>query len=395
LKRKKKTEKKKKGKRRRDEEEEGEDDFGIISDDEEEEVTPPKKSKIDKDKELEKDLEQEFQMDAEESSSEEEFDDGYGSDLMGDEEDRRTLLNLPESKRETIIAERYEKRRELKERWELKKKLKDDKKRKRKSLDASDRQTRSKRNSKKEVSALTDYRAERAKQPTKSYDFPDTLAIEKDKDDKRLSKEDRHTDDSSEVTTKQEHPITFEDLNKIRLKRDHLEKWVHKPIFEKIVPNFFVRIGIGTKDNQRVYRVAEIIEVKDSTKKYLLGKTETTKQLVLKHGSSLKPFRMEFISNQDFSKEEYNRWEHEMSKISDPLPTLKEVAAKLESLKEIEEYTLTEADIDKVVVNKIKMRNKPINLAKEKTSLITLREAARQNDDEEEVNKLNEKNCRN
>jgi len=154
---------------------------------------------------------------------------------------------------------------------------------------------------------------------------------------------------------------------------------------------FFVRIGIGTKDNQRVYRVAEIIEVKDSTKKYLLGKTETTKQLVLKHGSSLKPFRMEFISNQDFSKEEYNRWEHEMSKISDPLPTLKEVAAKLESLKEIEEYTLTEADIDKVVVNKIKMRNKPINLAKEKTSLITLREAARQNDDEEEVNKLNEK----
>jgi len=244
---------------------------------------------------------------------------------------------------------------------------------------------------KKEVSALTDYRAERAKQPTKSYDFPDTLAIEKDKDDKRLSKEDRHTDDSSEVTTKQEHPITFEDLNKIRLKRDHLEKWVHKPIFEKIVPNFFVRIGIVTKDNQRVYRVAEIIEVKDSTKKYLLGKTETTKQLVLKHGSSQKPFRMEFISNQDFTKEEYNRWEHEMSKISDPLPTLKEVAAKLESLKEIEEYTLTEADIDKVVVNKIKMRNKPINLAKEKTSLITLREAARQNDDEEEVNKLNEK----
>jgi len=331
-------------------------------------------------------------VDAEESSSEE-FDDGYGSDLMGDEDDRQTLLALPESKRETIIAERYEKRRELKERWELKKKLKE--KRKRKSLEtSSERQIRSKRSAKEANPALSDYRAERAeraKKPTKSYDMPDTPAPEKEKDNRKQTKDDRYQDDSNEVSTKQEQPITYEDLNKIRLKRDHLEKWVHKPIFEKIVPGFFVRIGIGTKDNQRVYRVAEIKEVRDSTKKYFIGKTDTTKQLLLQHGSSTKPFRMEFISNQDFSKEEYNRWEHEMSKISDPLPTSKDVATKLESLKEIEEYTLTEADIEQVVVNKSKMRSKPINLAKEKTSLITLREAARQNDDEEEVARLNEK----
>lgn len=43
-------------------------------------------------------------------SDEDEFDDGYGSDLMGDEEDRANLMAMNELQREMILAERAEKR---------------------------------------------------------------------------------------------------------------------------------------------------------------------------------------------------------------------------------------------------------------------------------------------
>ena len=43
-------------------------------------------------------------------SDEDEFDDGYGSDLMGDEDDRANLMAMNELQREMILAERAEKR---------------------------------------------------------------------------------------------------------------------------------------------------------------------------------------------------------------------------------------------------------------------------------------------
>ena len=43
-------------------------------------------------------------------SDEDEFDGGYGSDLMGDEEDRASLMAMNELQREMILAERAEKR---------------------------------------------------------------------------------------------------------------------------------------------------------------------------------------------------------------------------------------------------------------------------------------------
>jgi hypothetical protein len=49
-------------------------------------------------------------------SFDDEFDDGYGSDLMGDEEDREKLMAMDELAREMILAERAEKRDEERER---------------------------------------------------------------------------------------------------------------------------------------------------------------------------------------------------------------------------------------------------------------------------------------
>lgn len=66
--------------------------------------------------------------DASESSSNSEFTDGYGDDLMGNEEDRNNLEKLSEKERETELFKRAERRDQLKRRWEIERKLKQSRK---------------------------------------------------------------------------------------------------------------------------------------------------------------------------------------------------------------------------------------------------------------------------
>merc|ERR1711936_532404 len=58
------------------------------------------------------------------SSWRDEFDDGLGEDLIGDDEDRERLESMTEKEREEEIFKRAEKREELKKRFEISKKLK-------------------------------------------------------------------------------------------------------------------------------------------------------------------------------------------------------------------------------------------------------------------------------
>lgn len=62
--------------------------------------------------------------DSNSSSSNSEFDDGYGVDLMGNENDRNYLEKLSEKERETELFKRAERRDQLKRRWEIERKLK-------------------------------------------------------------------------------------------------------------------------------------------------------------------------------------------------------------------------------------------------------------------------------
>jgi len=69
------------------------------------------------------------------------------------------------------------------------------------------------------------------------------------------------------------NPVDAAGLNTIVLKREFLEKNVEKPWFNDIIAGFYVRVGIGSNDSKPVYRVAQIVEVKENpAKKYNLGK---------------------------------------------------------------------------------------------------------------------------
>ena len=73
---------------------------------------------------------------------------------------------------------------------------------------------------------------------------------------------------------------TKEELGRIRLSRFKLERWVHAPFFNDTVLNCFVRVNIGTNDGKAVYRVTEIVGVKETPKVYDFGSSKTNKVLV-------------------------------------------------------------------------------------------------------------------
>ena len=106
-----------------------------------------------------------------------------------------------------------------------------------------------------------------------------------------------------------------EQMSKVRLSRHKIERWVHMPFFKKTVVGCYVRIGIGNHEGRAVYRVAEIIDVVETAKVYQLGTTRTNKGLKLRHGHSERVYRLEFVSNQDFTDSEFFKWKEAMSQL--------------------------------------------------------------------------------
>uniref|UniRef100_A0A7N8XKR4 RNA polymerase-associated protein RTF1 homolog n=1 Tax=Mastacembelus armatus TaxID=205130 RepID=A0A7N8XKR4_9TELE len=359
------------------------------------------------------------------SSEDEVFRDGYDDDLMGDAEDRARLEQMTEKEREQELFNRIEKREVLKRRFEIKKKLKTAKKKekeekkkkqeeeqeKRKQSQVQDTQVmshnkerRSKRDEKldKKSQAMEELKAEREKkknktaellakrQPLKTSEvYSDDEEEEEEDDDKSSVKSDR----SSHLS---ENP-TYE-LNRIRLSRHKLERWCHMPFFAKTVTGCFVRIGIGNSSSKPVYRVAEIVDVVETAKVYQLGSTRTNKGLQLRHGGDTRVFRLEFVSNQEFTESEFMKWKEAMMVAGMEVPTLDEITKKEQSIKEAVNYKFNDKDIEDIVKEKDRFRKAPPNYAMKKTQLLKDKAMAEESGDgdrvkviQDELNELEER----
>ncbi|XP_020817187.1 LOW QUALITY PROTEIN: RNA polymerase-associated protein Rtf1 [Drosophila serrata] len=169
---------------------------------------------------------------------------------------------------------------------------------------------------------------------------------------------------------------TREDLNKLRLSRYKMERFVNLPIFESTVLNCFVRISIGNNGQKPVYRVAEIVGVVETGKIYSLGTTRTNRGLRLKHGTQERVFRLEFISNQEFTENEFNKWHEVCQQSHVQMPTIDLIAIKQADIKKALNYEFKDEDVDKIVEEKNRFRNRPTNYAMKKTCLMKERDAA-------------------
>ncbi|XP_013769685.1 RNA polymerase-associated protein RTF1 homolog isoform X1 [Pundamilia nyererei] len=363
------------------------------------------------------------------SSEDEVFRDGYDDDLMGDAEDRARLEQMTEKEREQELFNRIEKREVLKRRFEIKKKLKTAKKKekeekkkkqeeeqeKRKQSQVQDTQVvmshnkerRSKRDEKldKKSQAMEELKAEREKkknktaellakrQPLKTSEvYSDDEEEEEEDDDKSSVKSDRssrsssYDEDEKEETPPKSQPVSLPDeLNRIRLSRHKLERWCHMPFFAKTVTGCFVRIGIGNSSSKPVYRVAEIVDVVETAKVYQLGSTRTNKGLQLRHGGDTRVFRLEFVSNQEFTESEFMKWKEAMIAAGMQVPTLDEITKKEQSIKEALNYKFNDKDIEDIVKEKDRFRKAPPNYAMKKTQLLKDKAMAEESGDGERV----------
>nr|XP_014041262.1 unnamed protein product [Salmo salar] len=354
------------------------------------------------------------------SSEDDVFRDGYGEDLMGDEEDRARLEQMTEKEREQELFNRIEKREVLKRRFEIKKKLKTAKKKEKEEKKKKDEEEQKKRSSghhedrthqdlqvtshnkerrtkrdeklDKKSQAMEELKAEREKKKTRTAELlakrqplktsevysDDEEEEEEEEEDKSSVKSDRSSrsssyseDEEKEETPPKSQPVSLPDeLNRIRLSRHKLERWCHMPFFQKTVSGCFVRIGIGNSSSKPVYRVAEIVDVVETAKVYQLGTTRTNKGLQLQHGGDTRVFRLEFVSNQEFTENEFMKWKEAMIIASMQVPTLDEINKKEQAIKEACNYKFNDKDIEDIVKEKDRFRKAPSNYAMKKTSLL-------------------------
>ncbi|XP_057323155.1 RNA polymerase-associated protein Rtf1 [Microplitis mediator] len=181
-----------------------------------------------------------------------------------------------------------------------------------------------------------------------------------------------------------------EDLNKVRLSRHKMERFVHLPFFDRVVRGCFVRIGIGNNNGKPVYRVAEVSGVCETGKIYQLGGTRTNKGLKLRHGAQERVFRLEFVSNQEFTDSEFSKWKETCALQGISMPTFEEVEGKLKDIKEAMVYEFKDEDVEKIVQEKGRFKQNPYNYAMKKAQLLRERDVANGRGDDETASRLNQ-----
>ncbi|XP_017111310.1 RNA polymerase-associated protein RTF1 homolog [Drosophila elegans] len=277
----------------------------------------------------------------------EQFDDGYDEDLMGDAEDRARLQSF--------------RREDMKRKLNIRNQLA-------RSRLSSQQQEDSgqKERSQTRRQNLDDQRAG----DKKTYAFGRLKAVRSQKlaKDKSLKAADIYSDDSSSSSgeesvsrsvsqparTDQPQVTTREQLSQAMLARHQLESFLDKPVFEQTVVECFVRVNVGHGSANCVYQVVGLYR---DSEDYLLGSKRTNLVLSLKHGAQKRYSRMDVVSNQPITHEEFCRWNapfyrDDVDCTEWVKPTLLEIARKQLEIQRAAEYSFTEDDVDKLVQSK-------------------------------------------
>jgi len=200
---------------------------------------------------------------------------------------------------------------------------------------------------------------------------------------------------SKKVVKKALNVTCKEDLEKIRLSRYKIDKFVHLPIFKQTVIGCFVRIGIGNnpEKNIPIYRVAEITDVCETAKVYdvMPNGNRTNLGFRLQFGKMSKVFRAQFISNKPFTDSEYNKWRETCISEHVDLPTYKHVDSKVASIQKALTYRFSSYDVDKILASKEKFAKGPKNYAMAKAKMMKEKINAQTEGNTEMVEKMDVK----
>lgn len=167
----------------------------------------------------------------------------------------------------------------------------------------------------------------------------------------------------------QEGPAPFKNLERIRLTRSKLEKWINEPFFEKTVVGCLVRIGIGIQDGRATYRVAEITAVKDGFRQYSIEKVKTTKRIELQIGTSKRYFQINYCSNTNFELEELEKYGRLMRAAGLQTATMTYITETVKKLVDANNYNYTHEDVEAKIRRERETNKMKGNLALRKLQL--------------------------
>ncbi|KAG9114669.1 hypothetical protein FRC07_007628, partial [Ceratobasidium sp. 392] len=280
-----------------------------------------------------------------------EHDDDYGDDLESEEDEanpyplegkyadeldrqrqeyavilspRSRLLDMPETEREDILAQRLEEMQRFQDKVNLDKMLKAQKgspdgqsdsvakaaKRKHTTIGATKEKSKGLEQLKEKRRAKQDNVSRKAR--TSFEDSPvkrrsSTPSSESsDEEGQFRPGDDSFGDNSTPVQKKEEkeEPVTLHDFHSARLTREQLAKFCHISWFQELVQGAYVRYLIGNDESGApIYRLCEIVDLgPDLVKPYTFENTVTNQVLELRHGKDAKNFPMDKVSNGPFTE---------------------------------------------------------------------------------------------
>ena len=166
------------------------------------------------------------------------------------------------------------------------------------------------------------------------------------------------------------------DLERIRLSRGVLEKWLLEPFFAALVPGCFVRIGRQIPGQRAdggtstLYRAAEVVEVKDMADaahgSYSFAGKQTRKYLHLEFGCQRSWYPMASISNGAFEELELLSWHmvREVAKL--PMVTVVQILDRRAAITSAENYHYSEAEITRKVQQELSQKAQPMLTTRQK-----------------------------
>ena len=361
--------------------------------------------------------------------------DGFGDDLMGDDDDRARLAGMTELEREEILADRRDRRAQIADRKRIIAMAREKKEREaggKKKFRPADAEAAAGRKSKRvageeatrgttsKSKALAEIarKKQRREAEEDSDEDSDEYGTDEDLEDEDLDgilpqREKRRPpargrrDDDSDVSDDDEEdgggdavPASEAQIRKMFLKRATLEKWIAEPYFSQLAPGCMVRVGIGLdkKSGEPRYRLAFITQVAEGkhgsyplAEYELVGKpgVKTPFWLVLKFGRHERAFKANEVSNQEPTAKEFAEWTAQMQQDEQKPLRVRDADAALENIKAAENYRYTSEDVQLMLKKRQEKKGGMThNLANQKEVLRRLLERAKAEGDDDAAAQL-------
>jgi RNA polymerase-associated protein RTF1 len=211
-----------------------------------------------------------------------------------------------------------------------------------------------------------------------------SVSVSEDEDDYQSS---RPRSPAKKVTTEL---VDLDTANGLLLRRNTISKWIFHPQFDDLCRGCLLRLSIGFKGEEQIYRLVEIRKIVKYHRNYKINDVMTNKAAVVKYGRSEKTFRMDVVSNSDFIQYEFDRWIETMKEEHQPIITKKTAVSRIAHWKDLESKPVSDEIVSAMVASKRELGSAPRNLISERTMLRHLREEALNSGNSAEVERIDD-----